>query len=345
VRHRCAGLVLLVSAANVFAETRVARDWEKHPAIVQIDTQEDIFAVGDVHGDYDRLVTLLTGAKIIGRASAPETITWTAGKAVLVFTGDLIDKGPHSVAVLALVRSLRDAAALQGGQVVALMGNHEAEFLAEPSVKKAKDFADDLRRAGVDPKEVAACKGETGQFLCSLPFGARVRDWFFSHGGNTGGRSLEQLASDLQRGVEKEGFGTPQLTGPNSMLEARLGEEGPDGRSWFDIESPKRTEEQLLAGYARALGAAHLVQGHQHQKVDFEDGQERRAGEMFQWRGLIFLIDVGMSEGIGTSRGAVLRIHAGHGQETMALCADGTQTSIWGQLHTPKTSGVVCVQH
>ena len=169
-------MVLLVSVANALAQTRVARDWGKHPAILQIDTKEDIFAVGDVHGDYDRLVDLLAAAKIIGRTSTPETVTWTAGKAVLVLTGDLIDKGPHSVAVLELVRSLRDAAARQGGQVVILMGNHEAEFLADPSVKKAKDFADDLRRAGVDPKQVAACESEMGKFLCSLPFGARVRD-------------------------------------------------------------------------------------------------------------------------------------------------------------------------
>jgi hypothetical protein len=338
------GLVLLVSVANVFAQARVARDWEKHPAIVQIDTQEDIFAVGDVHGDYDRLVKLLAGAKIIGRASAPETVTWTAGKAVLVFTGDLIDKGPHSVAVLALVRSLRDAAALQGGQVVALMGNHEAEFLAEPSVKKAKDFADDLGRAGVDPKQAAACEGQTGQFLCSLPFAARVRDWFFSHGGNTGGRSMDQLAADLRSGVENDGFGSEQLVGRNSMLEARLGEEGPGRKSWFDIESPKRTEEQLLAAYAQALGVEHLVQGHQHQKVDFDDGQERRAGEMFQWRGLLFLIDVGMSEGVGTSHGGVLRIHKGD-EEAIAICADGKKTSIWDPLLHPKIGRANCPQY
>jgi hypothetical protein len=334
---------------GALAQTRSARDWQKHPAIVQIDTQEDIFAVGDVHGDRDRLVTLLTGAKIIGKASTPEMVTWTAGKAVVVFTGDLIDKGPHSAAVIGLVRSLRDAAALHGGQVIALMGNHEAEFLAEPSGKKTKDFADDLRRTGADPKEVAGCDGDIGQFLCSLPFGAKVRDWFFSHGGNTGGRNMAQLASDLQDGVEKEGFGSAQLTGRNSMLEARLGAEGPEGRSWFDIGSPKRTGEQLLAGYARALGVAHLVQGHQHQKVLFEDGKERRAGEMFQWRGLLFLIDVGMSEGVGTSQGAVLRIRArsdeGGGQEAIAICADGERTSIWDRSHNPKTGRAICIQN
>jgi hypothetical protein len=313
-----------------------ARDWKQYPAIVQIDTDADIFAVGDVHGDYDRLVKLLAAARIIERPANPEMVTWIAGRAVLVFTGDLIDKGPHSVQVLRLVTSLRDAAARQGGQVVILMGNHEAEFLADPTSKKAKDFTDDLRRAGIAPQETAACRGDLGQLLCSLPFGVRVRDWFFSHGGNTGGRTMDQLAADLQGGVEKDGFGALQLVGGNSLLEARLGEEGPNRKSWFDIESPKRTEEQLLAGYAHALGAAHLVQGHQHQKVLFEDGQKRNAGEMFQWRGLLFLIDVGMSEGVGDSHGAVLRIHTGHRQEAVAVCANGKTTSIWDDTNNRK---------
>ena len=158
---------------------------------------------------------------------------------------------------------------------------------------------------------------------------ARVRDWFFSHGGNTGGRTMEQLVSDLQHGVEGDGFGSQQLVGRNSMLEARLGEEGPQGRSWFDIEAPKHSEEQLLAGYARALGVTHLVQGHQHQKVLFEDGQQRKAGQMFQWRGLLFLIDLGMSERIGDSHGAVLHIRYKNGEQAGAIYADGQEKSLW----------------
>jgi hypothetical protein len=329
VRLYCAGLALFLC----LVQNAPARDWKTYPAIVQIDTGEDIFAVGDVHGDYDRLVKLLQTAGIV----EPRTGAWIAGRSIVVFTGDLIDKGPRSLQVLTFVKSLRDAATLQGGQVVILMGNHEAEFLAAPTAKKASDFADDLRRAGLVPNEIAACRGDLGSFLCSLPFGTRVRDWFFSHGGNTGGRSMEQLASDLRTGVDKDGFGTPQLLDRNSMLEARLADEGPKGTSWIAIESPRRTEEQLLSEYARALGVAHLVQGHQHQTVLFEDGRQRHAGEMFQWRGLLFLIDVGMSEGVGGSSGAILHIHTGKGQEAIAICPDGKTTSIWSSRQNVQT--------
>jgi len=331
VRLRWASLVLLlcIGTGSAPAENKIARDWAKHPAILQIDTAEDVFAIGDVHGDYDRLVKLLTAARIVERPASPEAVTWIAGKAVLVFTGDLIDKGPHSLQVVRLAASLRKAATASGGQVVTLMGNHEAEFLADPSEKKVRDFSADLRSAGLIPADVAACRGDVGQFLCSLPFGVRVDDWFFSHAGNTGGRTIAQLISDLQTGVDTGGFGSPQLIDANSMLEARIGEEGPGGKAWFEAQSPQRSAEQLLRSYAAALGVNHLVQGHQHQKIVFEDGQKRNAGQMFQWHGLIFLIDVGMSQGVGDSQGAVLHIRHKNGQEATAIDADGMEMVLW----------------
>ncbi|MGH9646700.1 MAG: metallophosphoesterase [Bryobacteraceae bacterium] len=173
MRSDCIGLALLLWMGSqaalgqtATAQDKIKRDWAKYPAIVQIDTGEDIFAIGDVHGDYDRLVKLLAAAKIIRHPLDPNAVTWTAGKAVLVFTGDLVDKGPHSLQVVRLAASLRQAAASSGGQVVTLMGNHEAEFLADPAEKKVKDFAQDLRSAGLVPKEIAACHGDAGKFLC-----------------------------------------------------------------------------------------------------------------------------------------------------------------------------------
>src|SRR4051794_15631057 len=218
------GAVFLFLGAVVpagFSQMKISRDWAKDPAVVQIDTKENIFAVGDVHGDCDRLVKLLAGAKVVESvAGASANAHWIAGKATLVFTGDLIDKGPKMLAVIALVRSLAGEAVQAGGRVVALMGNHENDFLRTPDSEKVKDFAAQLRAAGLDPKAVAACGGDAGAFLCAMPFAARVNDWFFSHAGNSGGRTIGELMSDLQSGVDKEGFGTSELAGENSLITA-----------------------------------------------------------------------------------------------------------------------------
>jgi len=61
----------------------LARDWARFPPVVELDTNATVFAIGDVHGDYDRLVKLLTGAKLIeGKPARPRNVKWTGGKSV-----------------------------------------------------------------------------------------------------------------------------------------------------------------------------------------------------------------------------------------------------------------------
>jgi hypothetical protein len=312
----------------------VDRDWVKNPAIVQLDTSAEIFAIGDVHSDYVRLTRALNAAGLLERVPRkPEDAQWRAGGAVLVVTGDMIDKGPRAIDVLRLLRALQASAVANGGRVIVLAGNHEAEFLAHPAAPKGKEFATQLAAKGIRPSDVAVCKGDIGEFLCSLPFGARVNDWFFSHAGNTGGRSLAKLTADLQKGVMKDGFGTGELIGDNSVLEARLNEKSSVGRPWIDAGIPDRTEEQLLVANTVALGVRHIVEGHVPSRVKFADGSVREPGEMFQMFGLLFLIDTGMSEGVDYSRGAVLNITS---KNATAICPDGMHTVLWDPIHRQK---------
>lgn len=328
-------LGLLSVTASVAQADRIHRDWAKYPAVIQVDTDQDVYVVGDPHADYQTLVTLLTGAKIASGSNndKPEDVYWNAGKSVLVFTGDYIDKGPGTgmaLSVIALVRSLQTEASKAGGRVIILMGNHEAEFLAHPNESKVSQFVKELENNHLKPEEVAACKEDLGEFLCSLSFAARVNGWFFSHAGNTDGRSMSKLIADLQKGVDDDGFKTQQLIGDNSILEARLGD-----CPWFERPGSEKDcdkdPETTLTTYTKTLGVKHIVQGHQPGKVSIADRDgpvKRKKGEMFQMYGLIFLEDTGMSRGIGYSEGAVLRIPAGQ-EEAIAICYSGKATTIW----------------
>ena len=303
------------SAQAVLHKSKTTRDWAKYPAVVEMAGAEDLYAVGDVHGDYDRLVTLLLAAKIIAgppqRADRPK---WNAGRAVLVCTGDLIDKGTDYLKVIALFRALRSEARKDGGRVVVTMGNHEAEFLADPESPKAADFRDELAHHGVDFRKLAAGHDEQGigGYLRSLPLAARVGDWFFVHAGNTGGRTIRQLDADLRAGVDADGFGSRILADGDSLLEARL-----HPLPWWERPADKKHPDdsrKRLAQLVAALGVKHLVMGHQPGDVHFSDHGFRKQGELYQkFNGLIFLIDCGMSRGIGNmgtgySTGAVLHV-------------------------------------
>lgn len=85
-----------------------------------IQTTERIVAVGDVHGAFDQFVAILREAKLID-----DRHRWTGGRAILVQTGDILDRGPDSKQAIDLLRSLERDAARAGGQVHALLGNHE----------------------------------------------------------------------------------------------------------------------------------------------------------------------------------------------------------------------------
>jgi hypothetical protein len=80
-----------------------------------------IVAIGDLHGDADALAAMLRETGLINDARQ-----WVGGQAVLVQTGDQLDRGTQIREVMDLLMSLEQQAAPAGGRAIVLMGNHEA---------------------------------------------------------------------------------------------------------------------------------------------------------------------------------------------------------------------------
>jgi len=327
-------LCLFTPHRDAIAQAKApARDWRTYPALVEVPSlPTDLYALGDVHGDYERLVNLLVAGKII--PSPPETpggVSWSAGKAVLVCTGDFIDKGAHSLEVIALLQWLQREAAKAGGRFIISMGNHEAAFLVDPTNKKAAKFIAELQAKNIDPRKVWAGTDDRGigKFMRSLPIAVRVGDWFFAHAGKTRGRTLKQLQGELQEGIDAHGYDIDLVSSLNDLVEARL-----HPLPWWEKEgdTPKASLASLTAS-ATALGVNHFVIGHQPNKVLFSDGSKRAKGTMVQkMNGLVFLIDVGMSRGVPEgpySEGALRHIHRGN--EASALFPDGKRQRLWSK--------------
>ena len=284
-----------------------ARNWSLHPPVAQIGAASELWVLSDIHGDYAAFKQLLLGAKLIAHAPAtPADAAWTGGTAYLVIVGDLIDKGPDAVDVVRLAAALQVAAAAAGGGVVVTMGNHEAEFLADPLNSKAtgaSGFDPELQSAGLTPSATASGQNDVGAFVRNLPFAASVSGWFFAHAGKTDGRTIAKLSSDLQAGVDASGFGAPVLSAADSLLEAKLSSSAPQ---WWDATGDAQA---LLAAWTSALGVKHLVMGHQPGSVGFADSSKRAADQMMQkYGGLLFLVDTGLSVGADGTGGAFLHV-------------------------------------
>ena len=80
-----------------------------------------LVAIGDIHGAIAEFKSIL---KTTGLAD--DSGRWIGGKAVLMQTGDYMDRGAGTRAVLDLVMALEREAKDAGGRVVAVLGNHEA---------------------------------------------------------------------------------------------------------------------------------------------------------------------------------------------------------------------------
>lgn len=88
-------------------------------------TAERVVAIGDVHGAATELRTIL---RRTGLTDASDR--WIGGKAQLVSTGDLLDRGADSRQALDLLMRLEREAAAVGGKVQMLLGNHELMTLS-----------------------------------------------------------------------------------------------------------------------------------------------------------------------------------------------------------------------
>jgi hypothetical protein len=153
--------VLLLAAIPAFSQ----------PAQDTYDGIRRIVAIGDVHGDYPRFLEVLRTAELIDPKGG-----WTGGATHLVLTGDFVDRGDASAKVLDLILALEPQARKAGGQVHALVGNHEAmDLYGDLRYVTKQDFAsfqgpdskdlrdrqmqaalDDLKRNGSAPADEAA---------------------------------------------------------------------------------------------------------------------------------------------------------------------------------------------
>src|SRR5450759_1570527 len=123
--------------------------------------------VCDVHGELGGLTEILLHAGIIGRNKS-----WVGGDAVLIQTGDVIDRGPHSRGAVSLLRHLQPEATASSGKVVRCCGNHELWLLQGDH--SHTNFSDPDRLAGELRQEI-----ERGLLQAAYSDGSRL----YTHAG------------------------------------------------------------------------------------------------------------------------------------------------------------------
>jgi Calcineurin-like phosphoesterase len=174
-RRTCASLAVLVLASAVMSSSPAIAD---KPA-------EVLIAIGDIHGDFDDFTLMLKRVGLVDAA-----LHWGGGKATLVQTGDLLDRGPKGRQVMDLLMSLEKEATTAGGEVRILLGNHEVMNIlgdlryvpAEAYASFSDDESEKRRKAAY--KEYAAWLAEHATLPAPVKepkFSATEEEWMAKH--------------------------------------------------------------------------------------------------------------------------------------------------------------------
>jgi serine/threonine protein phosphatase 1 len=193
---------------KILVFSRLFRSSEPDSTVPAVPPGFRVYAIGDVHGRADLLDALL-GQIERDMAEQPSAQT------LIIFLGDLIDRGPDSAAVLQRVRTYRRP----GVRVISLCGNHE-EVLLRILRGESDLIANWLRFGGaecaasygLDPKALKHLPGakaveqlrkaiprEDRNYLQRLGDTVRVGSYVFVHAGLRPGVALaEQAQADLR---------------------------------------------------------------------------------------------------------------------------------------------------
>jgi hypothetical protein len=266
-----------------------------------------IVAIGDVHGGDAAFAAILQETGLIDAERR-----WTGGKAVLVQTGDVTDRGAGVRASLDLLMALEREASKAGGRVRMALGNHEVmNMLGETRDVTPEIFAS----FGGEPayREAMGPKGRYGKWLRSHPAIIKIDDSLFMHAGinpDITTDSIDALNDHIRQQIagwdqavaelERQELVRPlapiaevvgAATGANLPL-ANVGNTHlfhPEGLFWFrgyhtwtDAEGAEKVQALL-----RRYKVKRLVTGHSVQPKGIRE----------RFDGSIYLIDTGLLGG------------------------------------------------
>ena len=185
----------VLGAEDLHATVLYLREDVPRPSAV-LTGVDSLYVVGDVHGEYDRVLGLLGNAGLIDTEGQ-----WVGGRSHIVFLGDIFDRGVDVTRTLWFLYELEHQARAAGGGSHVVLGNHEAMV-----------FTNDLRYVSEKERQIAGLHGTSyqglfdirqsllGRWLVERPGLMKVDGALLAHGGVAQGpspRSVEAVNDSM----------------------------------------------------------------------------------------------------------------------------------------------------
>jgi len=248
---------------------------------------EKIVVIGDIHADYEVLITVLKKAGLIN-----DKLEWIGGKTYLVMIGDLVDgkaridnwTGDSDLKVINFLSKLMKLAKRKGGDVIILLGNHE--FM---NIRGNFSYSGDngIQEMGGELKRLKYFNNQFRKFAKKCYLAVNIEGWIFSHAGIPPEISKKYSISKLNAMLQKYLSNEMSLHEDNVFFDIISGENGilTTREFGFNNVNCKRLSLSL-----QNLKANHMVIGHTVQEKVNEVCNKKL------WR-----VDVGLSRAFGNN--------------------------------------------
>ena len=217
--------------------------------------------------------------------------------------GDLVDRGDDELPLLQYIATLKTQAALAGGAVHALLGNHELLNIfgsfayVTPAGFRAFDSFDISAEGSPVAGRTAAFApgGPIARMLAANPIAVVVADTLFVHAGlelqyaTMGLSALNAMASNFLAGNQSRA---------EEVAELLMTEESPLWTRKFSLHNPTPAACAELQSVLELVGAKRMVVGHTVQDRGISTACDERV-----WR-----IDVGFSSAYRQATGSRVEI-------------------------------------
>ena len=284
---------------------------------------QKIIAIGDLHGDYDAFLALMSQAGLVDAKGH-----WSGKQTIFVQLGDVVDRGPKSRDIILHLQRLQKEASRAGGKVIALIGNHEAmnmtndlryvpaaeyqnyvtpmsQGLREANFQLNKNkleaayrqtnpkmtdaevkakFEEQYPLGAIERRLAWASDGEIGRWILSNPVAVIVGDSLFVHGGISTKYDMDTLPQ-LDNLVHTAL--STAATDDDAILEDEV---GPLWYRGFAAESENSIKD--IADVLKAYSVKRMIIAH----------TPNLAGIKVLDQGRVILIDTGISASYGGTR-------------------------------------------
>jgi hypothetical protein len=153
---------------------------------------ERVMVIGDIHGGYDSLVLFLQNNGVI-----TNTLQWKWGGGHLVFLGDIFDRGEKVTETLWLIYQLEHQAAMAGGGVHLILGNHEVLVLSGDLYYISDKYRLMSEKLNIDYSYLFNKRTVLGQWIRTRNTIVRINGHLFVHAGLSPG--ITRTGLDIHR--------------------------------------------------------------------------------------------------------------------------------------------------